>query len=481
MLDLHLLLGVDTANPGLRLVGEAIERGNFCCVRKLGVETARSVGKEEEEEEENIEEGKSVLFSSLSHTKLPMLSEFVWQGSDDWTAYNAWQASPLTNADITRFAEAVRVGNISGLRVLELVGDSKSDDEWFGSEGMEALMGSVVESEEGLPFLEKIRLSCTRAGEGGVSLGGTLMSGKLPKLSVIDLSNSRLTDEGLRGLGHAVREGGLVGVASLNLNSNKGIEKESWEGFMRNIAQSERGMPKLRFLDLSETSADSVGGPLSVALASGKLPSLETLGVYFLGLDETGVGDLGEALRAGGWPPGFAKAGENSKVDFTLDQTDVNLDELIRAIGESEIGLPSFVYCLNLSRGRLSEEALASLAANGGRASGGKLSQLKHLDLSSCGLDDARLRRLGEVLSAHECRELEKIDLDNNRISIKGLSAFLEALSPQSLPKLRDLSLKSQNRVEGEELGVREQREFASAVASLQAAAQRNGKLLKWR
>jgi len=106
---------------------------------------------------------------------------------------------------------------------------------------------------------------------------------------------------------------------------------------------------------------------------------------------------------------------------------------------------------------------------------------LKRLDLSLCGLDDARLRRLGEVFSAHECREMVRIDLDYNRISIEGLSAFLEALSPQSLPKLRSLSLKSQNTVEGEELGVREQREFASAVASLQAAAHRNGKLLKWR
>jgi len=107
---------------------------------------------------------------------------------------------------------------------------------------------------------------------------------------------------------------------------------------------------------------------------------------------------------------------------------------------------------------------------------------LKRLDLSLCGLDDARLRRLGEVFSAHECREMVRIDLDYNRISIEGLSAFLEALSPQSLPKLRSLSLKSQNTVEGEELGVREQREtqFISAVSRLRAAAQRNGKLLKW-
>uniref|UniRef100_A0A0G4FAG9 Uncharacterized protein n=1 Tax=Chromera velia CCMP2878 TaxID=1169474 RepID=A0A0G4FAG9_9ALVE len=407
-----------------------------------------------------------------------MLSEFIWQGPDLTTAFDVWQASPLTDADITRFAEAVRVGNLSGLRVLQLVGDSKSEDKWFSSEGMEALMGSVVESEEGLPFLEKLRLSCTRAGEGGASLGRALMSGKLPKLSDINLSNSRLTDEALRGLGHAVREGGLVGVASLDLSRNEDIEKESWEGFMREIVQSERGMPKLKLLYLFETSANCVGGPLSVALASGKLPSLETLGIRSFGLDETGVGDLGEAVRAGGWPPGFAK---NSKIEFTLEHTDVNLDELIKAIGESEIGLPSFVLSLNLSGGRLSEEALASLARNGGGASGGKLSHLKHLDLSSCGLDDARLGRLGDVFSAHECRELESIDLSCNRISTKGLSAFSEALSPQSLPKLRRLSLRSQKTVEGEELRVREQIQFSSAVDSLQAAAHKNGKLLKWR
>uniref|UniRef100_A0A0G4GXQ1 Uncharacterized protein n=1 Tax=Chromera velia CCMP2878 TaxID=1169474 RepID=A0A0G4GXQ1_9ALVE len=323
------------------------ERGHFCCVRKLGVDTVDLVGWGEGE---NIEEGKSVLFCSLSHTKLPMLSEFVMWGS------------PLTDADITRFAQAVRVGNISGLRVLELVGEPESIDEWFGSEGMEALMGSIVESAEWLPFLEKLRLSHTRAGEGGVSLGGALVSGKLPKLSDIDLSNSRLTDESLGGLGHAVREGGLVGVASLNLSRNKGIEKQSWEGFMRQIVQSERGMPKLKFLDLSQTRAYRVGGALSVALTSGKLPSLETFGIHSFRFDEKGVGDLGEAVRAGGWSPGFAK----HSISFTLDQTDVNLDELIRAIGESEIGLALFVHRLNLPGGRLSEEALASLAANGG-------------------------------------------------------------------------------------------------------------------
>uniref|UniRef100_A0A0G4IB46 Uncharacterized protein n=1 Tax=Chromera velia CCMP2878 TaxID=1169474 RepID=A0A0G4IB46_9ALVE len=347
MLDLLLRFGVN-ANQGLRLVGEAIERGHFCCVRKLGIDTRAFVGWEEEEE--NIEEGKSALFSSLIHTKLPMLSEFRMQGC------------PLTDAEITRFTEAVRVGNLSGLRVLQLAGSSESYDEWFGSEGMETLMGAVVESAEGLPFLERLSLSRTRAGEGGVSLGAALMSGKLPKLLDIDLSNSRLTDEGLGGLGHAVREGGLVGVASLDLSRNEDIKKESWEGFMREIVQSERGMPKLKFLDLFETNAGCAGGALSVALTSGKLPSLETLGTCSFGLDETGVGDLAEAVRVGRWPPGFS----NFKVGFTLNQTGVNLDQLIRAIGESGIGLPSFVLSLNLSGGRLSEEALASLAANGG-------------------------------------------------------------------------------------------------------------------
>jgi len=129
---------------------------------------------------------------------------------------------------------------------------------------------------------------------------------------------------------------------------------------MREIVQSERGMPKLKFLDLSQTRAYRVGGALSVALASGKLPSLKTLGFHSFRFDETGVGDLGEAVRAWRWPPGF------TKIDFTLEQTDVNLDELIRAIGESEIGLALFVHRLNLPGGRLSEEALASLAANGG-------------------------------------------------------------------------------------------------------------------
>uniref|UniRef100_A0A0G4GE00 Uncharacterized protein n=1 Tax=Chromera velia CCMP2878 TaxID=1169474 RepID=A0A0G4GE00_9ALVE len=422
-LCLHFL---DAANEGLSLVGEAIQSGRFACVRKLWVGDLHDP--DGAADPIDFVGGKTALFTAFSPTRLPLLSEFQMH------------RFLLTDADITRFAEAVRVGNLSGLRVLQMRAADMDED--FGQEGMDALIIALVESGEGLPFLNELDLRDTKAGEAAESWERVFASGKLPCLSDINLSNTLLTCQTLRRLGEAVRGGGLVGVLSLDLSSNTGIGRGVWGEFMRAVAESERGMPKLKNLNLMDTPACLAGGPVSLALGSGKVSSLEDLGVGIFYFDQAGVGNLEEAVRTGQFPPRL------DKFAFQLSQANgnqpINLDGLVRAIAESGRGLPSCIASLGLSPARFSEQALVSLTASGGSDSWGKLSQLKCLDLSSCRVDNARLKRLAEVFSAHECRELQSVNLqNNNQITAAGVSAFLEVIAQieGGLPKLKSLDL----------------------------------------
>uniref|UniRef100_A0A0G4GUZ2 Uncharacterized protein n=1 Tax=Chromera velia CCMP2878 TaxID=1169474 RepID=A0A0G4GUZ2_9ALVE len=425
MLDLG---GNDFGGRFLGFFEKALRADAVPCLKGLNIENARNRAPESKEP-------VSAFLKALSAPECP--PQLQVSGLRLCPLDLNEQEVRALDTNIGLFADAVRVGNLPGLRSLEMRGACIEED--FGQVGMDALKGAVVESEEGLPLLENLNLRETRAGEGAAFLGTALMSGKMARLSNINLCDSDLTNAGLVGLGDAVRGGGLVSVVSLNLSWNSGVEREAWGAFMRAVAESEMGMPELESLSVYETEANRAGGPVAVALGSGKLPSLSGRGmsVETFFFDGAGVGELGEALRAGRFPASFPN------ITFKLSQPDVNLDEQIRAIAESERGMPLCVAGLVLSGGRLSEEALASLAASGGGASGSRLLHLQTLDLSSCGIDDARLGRLWEVFSTHECRELESLNLEDNPISVEGVSAFLEAIaqSERGVPKLNSLNL----------------------------------------
>uniref|UniRef100_A0A0G4I6Q2 Uncharacterized protein n=1 Tax=Chromera velia CCMP2878 TaxID=1169474 RepID=A0A0G4I6Q2_9ALVE len=121
----------------------------------------------------------------------------------------------------------------------------------------------------------------------------------------------------------------------------------------------------------------------------------------------------------------------------------------------------------------LGGEGVARLATSAVGSAGGKLSSLEGLSFSNCQIDDDVFRRLGEVLCAHVCPLLESVNVRNNRISVDGVSAFLDALSPQSVPLLECLWLEGQ---EGIEVGDAEKR-FASDVEALLEQARAQGKV----
>uniref|UniRef100_A0A0G4FH56 Uncharacterized protein n=1 Tax=Chromera velia CCMP2878 TaxID=1169474 RepID=A0A0G4FH56_9ALVE len=430
----------ENAKGGLKLMGEAIQMGRLSVVRQLCVDV---VGESEGE-------AKTAFCTALGVVKLPHLSTLLLSGM-------------LTDAAGTPFAQVIREGNLSGLRILGLNGNEVTGGK------METVMRAVVESEEGMPLLSVLDLSDTRAGEGG-SLGPFLMSEKLGGLSELDLCDSHLTDEALRGLTDAVRAGSLVKFCSLNFRRNSDVSKEAWGELVQAIVGREEGLPKLVSLDVSDTTAIEAGGVIAAALGSGKLPSLTDLYPRWFYIDDDEVEGLGGAIRAARFPPHVGH------ISFYLDdEANINVDGLITAIAESEKGLPACVRSLDLSGGRVGEEALALLAASGGEGVG-KLSDLGSLDLSSCQIDDGMLRQWGEVFSAHRCPKLETINLMDNRISVDGVSAFFDVLAPQSLPQLERLNLHGQEGMEG----VEQQRNFGSAVEALRHAAHREGKLQMW-
>uniref|UniRef100_A0A0G4FAF4 Uncharacterized protein n=1 Tax=Chromera velia CCMP2878 TaxID=1169474 RepID=A0A0G4FAF4_9ALVE len=442
----------------LRLLGKGIRGGQLGFLRKVAIERqhewrfAFGGGAPEEQRAGRFGEAKSLFFSALKEGEFVALSEI---------SFHYFQ---LSDAEMVLLGEAVKGGCLSNLRVLDL--QSNGGAACFGREGMEALMKGVVESDEGLPLLETLNLADTRAGEGGGCLGAALLSGKLPRLSSIHLNNSCLTDEGVRGLGDAVRGGGLLQVTFLNFMSNPEVSEGAWMEFLNAIRQSERGLPKLTTLNLYETKAINVGGSMAEVLGSGKLPALQNVDTHFFqfSLDTEGVGQLADALREGKFPQHLCEP-----LTFGLHPGNVNVDPLITAIGESEKGLPPFLHHLHLRGGRVGEEALGSLAASAVGGSGGKLKHLQLLNVYDCALDDNSLRRLGEVFSKHGGPKLSTLYLSRNMITIEGLKAFHDVLRPGCLPNLEKFSIL-------EEEGFVKEEESALAMLSREILHRATGK-----
>uniref|UniRef100_A0A0G4GCJ3 Uncharacterized protein n=1 Tax=Chromera velia CCMP2878 TaxID=1169474 RepID=A0A0G4GCJ3_9ALVE len=440
----------------LQLLGEGIQGGRLGCLRKLEVPEAGAALIEvpEEPEEEGARES---LFTALSQVHLPRLAELSLN-----------RLRP-TDTDMLLLAVGVKRGNLLGLRVLDL-GRSMGEG-GFGRVGMEELMGAVIQRQEGWPLLEELHVSGTRAGEGGACLAKALSLGKLPNLSVINLQNSALTDEAVKELADAVQRGALDKVVCLRMGRNLRVGKEAWIEFSQAIVGSQRGLPKLTDLHLDHTKFESMGESLVSVLASGKVPSLESLLIMF-SLCETGMTALGDAVKGKKFPPRL------DELSFFLSSASahpVSIDPLIIAIAESEKGLPPCLSTLDLTGGRVGVESLASLAASREVGEVSKLSNLRFLTLTSCGIDDQRLKKLGEVFRAHACPELGELFLQDNKLSLEGISAFLDLLEPDSLPEVKKIAFKGNTDPEGKH----SERIFLSRLSELLEKAQSAGLIKK--
>uniref|UniRef100_A0A0G4GTY0 Uncharacterized protein n=1 Tax=Chromera velia CCMP2878 TaxID=1169474 RepID=A0A0G4GTY0_9ALVE len=271
-------------DEGVKFIGAAIEKGRFDCVHKLRLSGNQWEGPDRVD-------GAVSLFASLSRATLSQLSEFELP------------RLAVTDVSSPHLAQAVKFGNLSKLRALDL-----SHEESFGTVGMETFMEGVMErklkrlaelrmarcsltdesvigladaaracafkgirllnfatnsevggwawqnfgeaiaeSEKGVPALQFLNLSgCNARG-----LGSLFGSAKFNRLQDVILADSQLTDETVRGLAKGVREGSFVELSTLVLRENPAVSSEAWRELFRAIAESRDGLPKLRKLDLS--------------------------------------------------------------------------------------------------------------------------------------------------------------------------------------------------------------------------------------
>uniref|UniRef100_A0A0G4FT70 Uncharacterized protein n=1 Tax=Chromera velia CCMP2878 TaxID=1169474 RepID=A0A0G4FT70_9ALVE len=373
-------------------------------------------------------------------------------------------------AGLKGLAGAIRGGVLEKMASLDLFGCGNA-----GGDVFKELTRAIAESEKGLPNLSRIRLEGPDILGAGAAIVAAFASGKLPREVLTFLFPSDLVSDsdaaGFRGLAGALRGGWLENLTFLELRGDESVRKEVWEEVIDAIVESERGLPKLRRMNLDGPGILDAGAAVAVALGSGKLPSLEYVKPSHLLLDDEGVKRLGEGVRGGGFPSGLLS------IDFRLrcssGQMGVSAGPLLKALAESEAGLPSCMRVLSLKGGRLGEEALISLAESGGGVSGSKFSHLELLDLSKCEIDDPLLRKLGAVFRAHICSKLKRLDLGCNRITVEGLSVFFDTLTPATLRNLSHLHLKGQ---EGLVFEIN-RKQFESDVKDLVGRAKSEGKL----
>uniref|UniRef100_A0A0G4G7B5 Uncharacterized protein n=1 Tax=Chromera velia CCMP2878 TaxID=1169474 RepID=A0A0G4G7B5_9ALVE len=320
LLHLNLMLCQSTENLNLQMaqegmvrLTEAVEKGRLRGVRGLvlgrweGSECMRGEGPPWKLLSENLFIEIRRFFESLcspSETApLPRLRRL------------SFCAFSLTDAHMTLFAKALRIGNLPGLREFEIKElprwDVQASKKWgergLERKGIETLVWEgLVTKQRGDAALriEKIDLSGARVEGGGFPLAMALGQKSFERISCINLNCSfegvgGLNDAALSMFASAVKTGVLLSLAELHLRGNHRITKESWAFFMHIVSESELGLPCLKVFDIRDTSVADSRSPgvirdaaiqimmrrprgflvlFVLSLFRGKLPSLESLG-----------------------------------------------------------------------------------------------------------------------------------------------------------------------------------------------------------
>uniref|UniRef100_A0A0G4HXR9 Uncharacterized protein n=1 Tax=Chromera velia CCMP2878 TaxID=1169474 RepID=A0A0G4HXR9_9ALVE len=407
-------------NEGLRMLGEAIRSGRLGAFRELDVYG---------EGDGDMSVGRNVFFPALALAgDFSLLSDLALSCLD------------VTDEDLAVLGIAVKAGRLCALNRLLLSGNFG-----VGREGMEALMGAVVESSDGLPNLEKLALVGTNAGKGGSSLSTALMAGKLKKLHDIKMQHAHLNSEGVRGFASAVRVGALEQISYLDLEGSEDVEREAWDELWEAIMGAEKGLPNLCRLDVEGTTA---AGGVALCRLLGcpeKLPAMKLFYLPNLEVNQEDMEVLSGVLRENRLLPCF----QSEKLGFSIGAQPpvegeggrVLFDSLLNGIAESEKGLPKRVV-LSLGGGRVGVEGMRVL---GRMVGSGKFSS-PTVDLSDTALTDDAMCELGEVVRRGQLCEVSRLDLSSNpEVGRKGVDGFMGAVTfsdrQKSLAKLTSLNV----------------------------------------
>jgi len=310
----------------------------------------------------------------------------------------------------TALSDALDMGRLSSLHTLSFI-NAEHPEEFK----LPVSQISDAEGGAGSQFCEVFR---------GVSL---------PVLSKVSLDCAGLTDRDLVWLGEGIRAGKYPQLAELSLCNNN-FGRAGMEGVFGGVREAEGGLPCLYELGLECSFAGEGAASLAGALRSGKMPGLRQLRLRYTEWDDEGMRMLGEAVREGHMTQIVALfLGGNT---FGREGMDV----FFGAVSASEKGFPS-LELLILSGSPVLEDGPG--AAGGGIAALSQNLRLEKmpcivcLELSNCSLTNEGMRLLGEAFGEKETPSLTELHLSGNPFNEEGLTSFLEALQPQSLPNLK--------------------------------------------
>uniref|UniRef100_A0A0G4GU63 Uncharacterized protein n=1 Tax=Chromera velia CCMP2878 TaxID=1169474 RepID=A0A0G4GU63_9ALVE len=208
----------EVAGEGLRLLSAAVEMARPACLRKLSVRGPVA------DSAQNVRG----LFDAFTLVRPPTLTHL--------------ELTHCVCSDEVMFllAKAVGKGHLPTLRVLvlsKLKPQGGQSTRVFGAVGMQALMEAVVRNPEGLLFLERLDVSETGGGVKPGALGKALVTAKLGRLWHINLSDSCLSDDGVKGLAAAAQKGGMYRVTELLLGGNPSVGQGRWSSLEAAVAK----------------------------------------------------------------------------------------------------------------------------------------------------------------------------------------------------------------------------------------------------
>uniref|UniRef100_A0A0G4G250 Uncharacterized protein n=1 Tax=Chromera velia CCMP2878 TaxID=1169474 RepID=A0A0G4G250_9ALVE len=283
-------------------LANAVRAGRMGALFGLDPSDLRSkIGGSDDEESENENggeaggEGGIALLRALRFFEVPMLSQLNLSEQD------------LGDREMGLIGEAVKAGNCPSLSVLDLSYNS------FGRDGMKALMEGIRDASQGLPLLERLDLSHTKAGLGFDFLSGTLSAGKLPALKSLLLKYVLVDSEYMQRLAEAVRGGHLSELRTLNL-SHPGLYRPprysyplrfpastNLNALFEAVCESEKGLPLLENFAFAGHRHLSAAA-FCKAVEQKKIPKLRDLDFFGCGLRNDFVIALSDALKVSELP-----------------------------------------------------------------------------------------------------------------------------------------------------------------------------------
>ncbi|KAL2653428.1 hypothetical protein R1flu_021556 [Riccia fluitans] len=288
----------------------------------------------------------------------------------------------------------------------------------------------------------------------------------MQQLAYLDLSGNKIGEKGVVALGEALIY--MPGLIHLDLSRNQIGEK----GVVTIADVVERGsFPTLTWFDLSQDVNCSVSDgeresyALARALKSGHLSRLHHLGLPPCNMDVV-VNALWEGrlrklsyLKISGYfdedsslNVRTASKEELFSVIQRLPLQDIHLrrcgltwdvmEEFIRALVSGEESAESLQH-LDLSENNLGVRGIIAL---GRIIKEGHLSNLKHLMLGQCGIEEIyQIRALEDGLLSGNMSELRYLDLSSNKLSFFGTCTIVKVIEAGHLSKLERLNLSDCN------------------------------------